>query len=283
MKKIGELVVGGIIAFSLLNPAQMFARMPAAEPEIGWYIDDRFENLYDHIEKNKVDPVEMIKEAFKEHNIVCVGEMHDDLHREFAIKYLKELSDVVDYFGVEVSTDYSDENGKLDYGKYAKDNPNTRQESDELAMQKAAIDAGIEVIALDEPYSQIVNEKTPRDETIKENIKKFKDKKILVWYGAHHVAKYDRGLEGIPFVRRLMNDGFKPYSILLLTLTNSERLSKTILFYSQFRNDTFALKDLDKIPEEVYNYNMEVKEIFMNFDAIIYYIPDSMKITEDVY
>lgn len=79
-----------------------------------------------------------------------------------------------------------------------------------------------------------------------------------------------------------MNDNIKSYSILLLTPVNGERLSKTILFYSQFRNDSFALKDLEKIPEEVYNYSMEVKELFMCFDAIIYYVPENMKKTVDV-
>lgn len=271
MKKVNKLIVGCFIALSLLNPVPCLAE----KKEVTWYVDERFDKLYDYIEKNKVEPVEMIKEAFKEYHIVCVGEMHDDSHRSFAIKNFKELSDVIDYFGIEVSMDYNDKEGKFDYERYARDNPHLI--GGELAMFKAAIDAGIEVICLDDsPLS-----KKPRDEIIKDNIKKFKDKKILVWYGSHHVAKYDRGLEEVPFARRLMNDDIKAYNILLLTPKNDERLRQAILFYSEFRNDTFALKNLDKIPEDVYNYNMHLKELFMCFDALIYYVPENMKVFEE--
>ena len=143
MKKLRKLVIGSsiLLALSLLNPVPVIPR-PITKQETGWYIDDRFDKLYDYIEKNKMDPIEMIKEASKESNIVCVGEMHDESHREFAIKHLKELNDVFEYFGVEVSNDYNDEDGKFDYERYTKNHNNvSRQEADEYAMQKAAIDA----------------------------------------------------------------------------------------------------------------------------------------------
>ncbi|MDP2906412.1 MAG: hypothetical protein Q8O03_00580 [Nanoarchaeota archaeon] len=280
MKKIKNLLVSSLVAFSLLSPFPVFADRQEAKKEISWYVDERFDNFYNYIEKNKVDSVDAVKEAFKTHNIVCVGEVHDESHREFAVKYLKDLKGVVDYFGVEVSTDYNGKDGRIDYEKYAKDFKNASNGITELTMIKAAIDAGLEVVCLDEPLQSNACKK-PRDETIKDNIKKFKDKKMLVWYGSHHVSKYDRGLEGTPFLRRLVDENIKPYSVLLLTPTNSERLSKTILFYSKLRNESFMLKDLDKVPEEVYNYNMQVKEIFMCFDAFIYYVPENMKVLKD--
>lgn len=170
MKKGCKLIISGIIAFSLLNPYPIFAKKPVIKQEVSWYIDYRFDKLYDYIEKNKMDPVDMIKEAFGNNNIICIGEMHDESHREFAIKHLKDLKDVIDYFGVEVSTDYNDKQGRLDYELYTKNHKGIRQELDELAMQKAAIDLGIEVVGLN----------ALKDETIKDNVKKFKDKKILL-------------------------------------------------------------------------------------------------------
>jgi len=275
MKRLSKLILGSFIALSLLNPMPTLARRPAVEQKTSWYIDNRFDKLYNYIEENKTDPVKMIKEAFKDHNIVCVGEVHDSSHREFAVEHLKELSDTVDYFGVEVSVDYSQKKPE----EIAKELPCYAEKGEELI--KAAVDAGLEVICLDEPYNQTTG-KTSREEAIKENAKKFKDKKILIWYGAQHVSKYDRGLEKTPFTRRLMDEGIKPYTILLLTPRNHERLNKTILFYSPHRNDSFALKDLDKIPEKVYNYNMDVKEIFISYDAIIHHIPENLKVFEDI-
>ncbi len=276
MKSVKKLLVSSMLAFSLLNPAAVFPDNHEAKQEVKWYVDERFDKLYGYAERNRIGPVDAIKDAFKSHNIVCIGEMHDESHRKFAVKHLKDLKGVVDYFGVEISTDYNDKDGRMDYDRYVKDHEGMGEGITEITMIKSAIDAGLEVVCLDEPLNSYGNKK-PRDETIKDNIKNFKDKKILVWYGSHHVSKYDRGLEGIPFARRLINDGLDPYSIILLTPSNTERLSKLILFYSNLRNDSFALKDLDKIPEEVYNYNMEVKGLFMCFDAFIQYVPENMK------
>ena len=97
-----------------------------------------------------------------------------------------------------------------------------------------------------------------------------------MWFGSHHVSKYDRALEKVPFVRRLFNEDVKPYSILLITPSDCEKF-KQVMFFSKFRNETFAIKDLDKIPEEVYDYRMKLKELFICFDAIIYYVPENMK------
>jgi len=278
MKRINKVLISGLIAFSLLNPIPAFTETP--KEKIAWHVDERFDTFYSYVEEHKTNPIDMIKEAFKDHNTVCVGEMHDEPHREFAIKYLKDLKGVFEYFGVEVSCDYNNKEGLLDYAKYDREKPGVEGQLGEKAMIKAAIGAGFKVVALDSHLDQRLNNK-PRDEMIKDNIKKFEGKKIMVWHGAHHVAKYDRGLENVPFLRMLKNENLDPYSIMLFTPSNTERLSKLILFYSKFRNETFALKDLDKIPEEDYNYNMHVKEITMCFDAFIHYVPENMKQLKD--
>jgi len=245
---------------------KIWAGRTPIHPYKSQYIDKFFKELHDYPLEHLQDPVSMINSLFASNNIVCVGERHMEEYREFVHKNLHRIN--CQSFGIEIEDYYNNKLGCIDSGRFMNEYQRA-DKSSKMRLVDTGMNCGKIVRCLD-------SNNTDREQSITENIKKYANEKMLVWYGAQHVSKYDDSLNRIPTFRRLLIDGIKASSILMITPSDNRVISNAF-FYSPLKWKNFGLENLVDIPEEKYNFNINIKSSFISYDASIYYVDKSFR------
>lgn len=101
-------------------------------------------------------------------------------------------------------------------------------------------------------------------------------KRHVALYGANHCAHYNIGLgDSVPFYHHL-SKVFREENItsrnILLVQNNSGEFLDAYFQRLGFKGETFVIPDTSKIDSADYNFQWTLKEIFNNYETIIYFV-----------
>jgi hypothetical protein len=95
-------------------------------------------------------------------------------------------------------------------------------------------------------------------------------------YGANHCAYHNIGLgQSVPFYHHVSQVFRKNHIIsrnILLVQNNSGELLDAYFHRLGFKGETFVIPDTSKIDSADYNFQWALKEIFDNYETIIYFV-----------
>lgn len=244
------------------------------------------ETLKNAILRNRMSLIEWIQDVDDQHiDFLCFGEVHSESYRFFlAAKVFPFLSFHTLFLEAESATVgemvQEAQNGSQHVEMHLVDITSVLQ----IALSKSP---PVKIVGVDQTEEQIQKmqlahakagwEFISRDGDIALNIldNYTRGKRHVALYGANHCAHYNIGLgDSVPFYHHL-SQVFREKHItsrnILLVQNHSGEFLDAYFQRLGFQGETFVIPDTSKIDAADYNFHWTLKEIFDNYETIIYF------------